>query len=661
VRLRLGSQALPCLLATLVGAGPGLAAEASRHWLVSVSDVVVSEESCAPHEAVFTVRLSKRVQNLPPQVVTVEYATADGTAVGGVDYAPASGSLTLTPPNPVLTVVVPVTDAMVPGPDKTFTLNLSNATGAIIAKPTGTATLHAPTVAKCASCGLSCDGGDVCNHDSCDAIVGCRHVPLEACSEPGSPAVCSVPTQCSAADSDGDGLGDAWEAQGGIDFDCDGDLTADETVLTNVDILFPDGSPNPYPSADPATKDVFVLYDWMELPDQLTGGGPTTCTVDPLPPPGNIFYPFHSDDCAFDELCMGGFCKGHSDEPDPATLKAVIDAFAARGVRLHLLPGHALAHANVVSYGPPVPACIADLAGEAFLGEHAVNFYDLKTANMAASYNGRSFDESELLPIFHYAVFGHRHTCDSIGDCAKAACVVDGVNQPQFNETGYAEPPGNDLVVSLGGAFRDRNIDPPALTQSGTFMHELGHNLGLAHGGPLKIGGVPQDIAQLLLNYKPNYLSVMNYNHMTRGIGTADAGCAPDDYACKTTAVSTRLDYSSFEGGTTPNVLDETNGTEAAGLNLGNQDIGYTWCAGAQTPIPGTGPVDFNCFGGSSESWCGSGCDITPALELNHDPFGQGTVGGDQLQPFEDWPNLTVAYLFEAAYNDGPDPIALVP
>jgi hypothetical protein len=123
--------------------------------------------------------------------------------------------------------------------------------------------------------------------------------------------------------------------------------------------------------------------------------------------------------------------------------------------------------------------------------------------------------------------------------------------------------------------------------------------------------------------------------------------------------VSTRLDYSSFENGTTPNVLDETNGTEAAGLNLGNHDIGYTWCP-SQTPIPGTGPVDFNCAGGNTQTWCDSGCDITPALELNHDPQGQGTIGGDQLQPFEDWPNLVFAYQCEGSYNDG-QAIAPVP
>ena len=38
-------------------------------------------------------------------------------------------------------------------------------------------------------------------------------------------------------------------------------------------------------------------------------------------------------------------------------------------------------------------------------------------------------------------------------------------------------------------------------------MHELGHNLGLRHGG------------DDLPNFKPNYLSVMNYSFQLTGLG----------------------------------------------------------------------------------------------------------------------------------------------
>lgn len=56
--------------------------------------------------------------------------------------------------------------------------------------------------------------------------------------------------------------------------------------------------------------------------------------------------------------------------------------------------------------------------------------------------------------------------------------------------------PTNDFMVTLGA------FNPPGGSvqqQAGTFMHELGHTLGLSHGGS-------DD-----LNFKPNYYSVMNY------------------------------------------------------------------------------------------------------------------------------------------------------
>jgi hypothetical protein len=461
------------------------------------------------------------------------------------------------------------------------------------------------------------------------------------------------------ADSDGDGLFDAWEAAGGIDFDGDGVVAPWEKVLTNADPTFPDGTFNPYPSADPNVKDIFVKYDWMELPDQLSGGQPIACTVNLPPLSGGadnfqFVYPYHSDQCGFDQLCLTGRCKGHSDAPDPFALKMVIDSFAAHNIRLHLIRGHAVPHANVTSLGTPLPDCILETSTFNFSGSHAADFYaDIKQSNFNAQYNGQSFSYGQLIPFAHYAVFAHRSTCDSAIDCAQATCVSPS-GRARFNETGRSEAPGNDIIISMG-QFQDSNLPARTLTQGGTFMHELGHNLGLEHGGPLFIGGVAQG-DQVKLNFKPNYLSVMNYSHQSRGIGTADPNCAANDYVCKTTAVKVRLDYSSFVPGFTPTTLDENQGTEAAGINIGNSDIGYTTtCQGAPKPIPGTGPVDFDCDGNTTGTWCASGC-THPFLELNNNDgkTPNGSPGsGDVLMPFEDWPNLIFNFQGFTTFNNG--------
>ncbi len=106
---------------------------------------------------------------------------------------------------------------------------------------------------------------------------------------------------------------------------------------------------------------------------------------------------------------------------------------------------------------------------------------------------------------------------------------------------GVAEPYGNDFIVSLGGWT---NGVGSVEEQAGTFMHELGHNLGLRHGG-----GDDQ-------NYKPNYLSIMNYLFQV-------------PYAPLVRALQAPLSYSSFaQPDLYEKSLDESKGIGAAPWHL---------------------------------------------------------------------------------------------
>lgn len=133
---------------------------------------------------------------------------------------------------------------------------------------------------------------------------------------------------------------------------------------------------------------------------------------------------------------------------------------------------------------------------------------------------------SELSPAFHYCIFGH--------------------NGPNINgwRSGIARGvPASDFLVTLGTFTNQIGAQ---IEQAGTFMHELGHNLGLHHGGPMSLG-----VRQAILNGKPNYLSVMNYTFQNRGlIKDGKAGY---------------LSYSSVEYP----ILDENHLNEFAGLVTG--------------------------------------------------------------------------------------------
>lgn len=79
-----------------------------------------------------------------------------------------------------------------------------------------------------------------------------------------------------------------------------------------------------------------------------------------------------------------------------------------------------------------------------------------------------------------------------------------------YSSSGVAELLGPDLVVTLGGwnlnTNNAANTNMLVNYQAATIMHELGHTLGLQHGGDEST------------NYKPNYYSVMNYMYQLYGL-----------------------------------------------------------------------------------------------------------------------------------------------
>ncbi|WP_448206180.1 cellulase family glycosylhydrolase [Azospirillum sp. sgz302134] len=106
-----------------------------------------SSSGTATADAVFTVKLSQAYS----QSVTVDYATADGTAKAGSDYTAASGKLTFAAGETSKTIAVKVLSDTVTEGAETFSLKLSNPTAAIIADGTGTGTINAPATAQALS------------------------------------------------------------------------------------------------------------------------------------------------------------------------------------------------------------------------------------------------------------------------------------------------------------------------------------------------------------------------------------------------------------------------------------------------------------------------------------------------------------------------------
>lgn len=109
---------------------------------LSINSVSVAESS---GNAAFTVSLSPAAA----QVVTVEVATADGSAHAGADYSAVSQALSFSPGQTSKTVNVPIlADSLAEG-SETFSVTLSDPTNATLGTKTGTGTITDSALSPC--------------------------------------------------------------------------------------------------------------------------------------------------------------------------------------------------------------------------------------------------------------------------------------------------------------------------------------------------------------------------------------------------------------------------------------------------------------------------------------------------------------------------------
>jgi hypothetical protein len=104
---------------------------------VSINDVAATKPFSGTAEAFFTVSLSRPIN----QTVTVDFATGDGTAAAGADYVAQTGTLTFLAGQTTKGISIVINGGTAPGPDKTFSINLSNPTTATLAKALGVGTI----------------------------------------------------------------------------------------------------------------------------------------------------------------------------------------------------------------------------------------------------------------------------------------------------------------------------------------------------------------------------------------------------------------------------------------------------------------------------------------------------------------------------------------
>jgi hypothetical protein len=285
-------------------------------------------------------------------------------------------------------------------------------------------------------------------------------------------------------------------------------------------------------------------------------------------------------------------------QPSQDAINDVIASFAAQGIDLHVQVSDQIAHANNTSFTPCV---FATAAGQP-------DFDALKAANFGTAAErtaGQTVLNAKAFAV-RYSLWVHALSGSNISGCAEIY--------------------GNDHVVSLSSHSATNVGGTSRTNQAGTFMHEFGHNIGLFHSGAL--GEV---------NYKPNYLSIMNYS-----------------FQFNNRVPNRPLDYS-------PDTLATLQEANPPGLN---EAAGISGPAGSQTVFyAGTKPCDFTAgnatpdcqvvgpvAGDAAIDWNQSGLPATDTgVQLSLTP----DATFDTLNGFDDWANLTLPFVSTIDFADG--------
>jgi hypothetical protein len=285
-------------------------------------------------------------------------------------------------------------------------------------------------------------------------------------------------------------------------------------------------------------------------------------------------------------------------QPTAAAMQAVKAKFAARAIDLHVQVApvtEAIPHANSLAFqGCTGPGGDAD-----FDVLKAANFGTALERALPEPQRSKTLAAKKM--AFHYALIAHGLLNDTSSGCAEVL--------------------GNDFVVTLASvagstATLDKPGDDDMMTA--TFMHELGHNLGLRHGGG------DND------NCKPNYLSGMNYTFQFKKIVTNRV-----------------FDFSGEELAT----LNEANGLIE---NRGIDNNASVFPVGTKTAF---GPSLVKVVNAQGDISWDKDTNVQETVAANLNNFGTtgcpASPGNTPLKGYNDWANLKFRFQDSLDFAEG--------
>ena len=393
--------------------------------------------------------------------------------------------------------------------------------------------------------------GDTFRYDTEDcSVVGRAPLTVKVAQDPKVPEIQSL-----QGDSEGQSVGGAKRPDWQAGQDSDGDNIPDWTERNGVNILAKNkaGKPAdvmlnlPRMGADPNVRDVFVEVDSMQGREFFVGS-------------------------------LKNVQKRFLDSP-------------GGGINLHVDAG-----SNSAWMNPRTGE-----SWEGFRSEGTANLPFKNTLVSTAEFSAlktQFFREDVRGPYFRYAIAANK-IAGELALGGAAGVVLWGLS------------PRWDFILSSPLCGKETAVcGTPAWEQISTFTHELGHSLGLGHGGGTHV------------NYKPNYFSVMNYSFVFTGLGSRSDLLKPG---------KAEFDYSRF-GPSEVTRVNENQINEQAGVQLPNATAFslVRYCADPEkeggTPFQAGMPVDWNC---------NKKIETAPvSFDVNFD------ANKEVLESFNDWAGL---------------------
>jgi hypothetical protein len=451
------------------------------------------------------------------------------------------------------------------------------------------------------------------------------------------------------ADVDADGICDSWETPSTtsgtlptgcpLNHDCIPITTSTGTHLF-YDLCFIDAFSNVWSPTSPANtlvcptkghKDIFVQLSWMQ---------------------------------------------GH--QPDPNAIKLVIKAFGNGPVSDTVAPNGLPGYPNglkgvalhvVVANGNGNPTSTTPYATP---NQATFNVWQDDCSRFTNCNDGNNNNDFRHVKLNNFGTYAEVHGtgsqwssgCTATPTAGAIQCPRDAKAQAYHyglfirtfgGPSGVSELPGNDFIVSLGTGFGNL----PGTTgdgfggttgtideQAGTFMHELGHNLDLDHGGPHKfltstgsLAGVPSS-ADVVVNCKASYISVMGYTRQLPAASFIGSGTPWETQG---------LDYSRITPNTVQSSLNEAALSEPAGVPYpkANTVIWGTSSTSIHTHATGAN-IDWNQIGGVS------GTVSVDANNVGITNCPLPTASSLQTyNSYDDWDNLQYNFRTGTSYLDG--------